>query len=473
MLEYGMSYEIHPDRTQTFVFPPALDDWIPPDHPARFVAEFVDSLDVASMGFKVGHAPTGRPSYSAHLLLAVYCYCYFNRIRSFRAMERACLENVAVMWLTGLERPDHNSLWRFWRDNRKQLREVLKQSVQLAGTLGLVAMVLHAVDGTKIQAAASMKTAKVRSLLEAALKRVGKSIDDMEASLEDSADEQLDGFRLPEELADARKRKDAIQRSLLALDEAGTNTLNPNDPDARVMKCSGKQQLGYNAQAVADESGIVVGAEVVPNENDHGLLSTMIENVRETAGMTAADTLADKGYSSAEDLGRAEEKGLPVLVNLPRNVAPPDGTSPFHASRFRYDAERDCCICPLGCELKFQRARKSRRGVAIRVYHCAGYRDCPMRDQCSSNKRGRIIELSNRHLAVENQRQKHKEPGAKAKLARRGVMIEPVFATVKEVLGFRRWSFRGLDNVRTQWLLTCAVINLRKLYPVWRANLVT
>ena len=96
-----------------------------------------------------------------------------------------------------------------------------------------------------------------------------------------------------------------------------------------------------------------------------------------------------------------------------------------------------------------------------------------MRGQCSSNKRGRIIELSNRHLAVENQRQKHKQPSAKAKLARRGVIIEPVFATVKEVLGFRRWSFRGLHNVRTQWLLTCAIVNLRKLYPVWRANLVT
>jgi transposase len=468
-----MSYEKYADRTQTFLLPPCLDDWVPQDHPVRFIAEFVDSLDLAKMGFKVGHAPVGRPSYSAQLLLSIYCYCYFSRIRSYRDMEKACRENIAVLWLAGFERPDHNVLWRFWRDNREQMRRVLRQSVQVAAGLGLARLVLTAVDGTKIRAAASMKTAKYRAALEAALRRVEKSIDEFETEMEKSADDQLDGVRLPEGLADARRRREAIQRSLLELDQAGTNTLSPNDPQARVMKCGGKQQLGYNAQAVADESGIVVAAEVFQKENDRALLSTMIGLTQETVGQPPAETLADKGYSSAEDLGEAQEKGLPVLVNLGENVAPPDGSSPFHASRFTYDAEHDCCVCPIGGVLEFQRTRTSRRGLFTKVYHCARYRDCPMRDQCSSNKRGRIIELSNHHAAVENQRQKLKEPGAKEKLARRAVIIEPVFATVKTVLGFRRWSFRGLENVRTQWSLMCLTVNLRKLYPVWRENLVT
>jgi transposase len=473
MLELGMSYEIHADRSQTFLLPPALDDWVPSDHPARFVAEFVESLDLPAMGFEVGHAPVGRPSYSAELLLSIYCYCYFSGIRAFRHLERACSENVAVMWIAGLQRPDHNSFWRFIRDNKKVLRGLLKQSVQVAARLGLVEMVLNAVDGTKIQAAASMKTARYRRTLEAALQRLDKSIEEFETELERSAEEELDGYRLPEELADAQERREAIRRSLLELNRAETNTLSPNDPDARVMKCSGKQLLGYNAQAVADESGIVLAAEVFQNENDRGLLSTMIERVEENVGQIAAETLADKGYSSAEDLGEAEEKAIPVLVNLPQNVAPPEGTSPFHASRFTYDAERDCCICPIGRELKLQRSRKSRRGLFTKVYHCACYRDCPMRKRCSSNKRGRTIELSNHHQAVENQRQKLQAPGAKEKLDRRGVIVEPVFAVVKEVLGFRRWSVRGLENVRTQWALICSIVNLRKLYPLWRANLVT
>jgi transposase len=96
-----MSHEIEADRNQSFLLPPALDDWVPEDHPARFIAAFVDSLDLQGMGFEVGHTPTGRPRYSARLILSVICYCYFSRIRSLRGMEQACLENVAVMWLTG------------------------------------------------------------------------------------------------------------------------------------------------------------------------------------------------------------------------------------------------------------------------------------------------------------------------------------------------------------------------------------
>jgi len=178
-----MSYEKKPDRSQVFLLPPSLDDWVPEDHPARFIDAFVESLDLPALGFEVGHAPTGRPRYSAQLLLSVYIYCYFDRIRSLRRMERACLENVALMWLTGNERPDHNTLWRFFGDNKKAIRKVLKQSVKVAVDANLVGMVLHAVDGTKIEAQASSKTAYYRKQQDEALKRVDFSIAEMERLL--------------------------------------------------------------------------------------------------------------------------------------------------------------------------------------------------------------------------------------------------------------------------------------------------
>lgn len=466
-----MSHEIEADRNQTFLLPPALDDWVPEDHPARFIAAFVDSLDLQGMGFEVGHTPTGRPRYSARLLLSVICYCYFSRIRSLRGMEQACLENVAVMWLTGLERPDHNTLWRFWRDNRDQLRGLLKQSVRVAADMGLVGMVLNAVDGTKIQAQASLRTAKYRNLLKAALERIEDSIGEMERGLQASAGDELEGYRLPEGLADARARKERIERSLKELDEAGANSLNPHEPDARVMKCGEKKTFGYNAQAVSDERvGIVVGADVVAEETDHGLLADMIEKAEETAGQAAKETLADKGYSAAEDIGQAQEKGYEVLVNLPKNVAPPDGEDPFHSSRFTYDSKHDCCICPIGGILKYQRTYKD-RGKTVRVYHCTGYKDCLLRETCSSNTRGRTIKIGEHHQAVERQRQKQRASGSKALLARRAVIIEPVFAMIKDNLGFRRWSVRNLEGVKTQWALTCATVNLRKLYHAWADHL--
>ena len=461
-----MSYEIEPDRTRTFLFPPALDDLVAADHPARFIAEFVDSLDLQSMKIKVGHAPKGRPRYSARLLLGVFCYCYFSRIRSLREMERACLENVAVMWLTGMEAPDHNTLWRFSRDNREQLRGLLKESVRVAAELDLVGMVLHAVDGTKIQAQASLKTGFFRSSLNEVLARAEESIQAMLEGIEASAG--LDGYRLPAELADAQGRKERIASKLKRLDEAETNSLNPHDPDARIMKCDGKKVFSYNAQAVADDrAGIVVGADVVTNETDHGLLVGMIEKANETTDSAVEETVADNGYFSGEELAKAEEKEHQVLVNLTDQVAPPENDKPFHASRFTYDPERDCCVCPIGGILKYQRSYVD-RGETVSIYHCTGYKECPMRKRCSSAKRGRTIKLSANRLAVERQRLKQRDPAAKSKLARRRVIVEPVFSVIKDALGFRRWSVRGLEAVRTQWAIMCTMVNLHKTYRAWK-----
>jgi len=466
-----MSYEIEADRNQTFLFPPALDDWIPQDHPARFIASFVDTLDLQSLGFEVGHAPTGRPRFSARLLLSVICYCYFSRIRSLRGMEQACQENVALMWLTGFEKPDHNTLWRFWRDNRGPLRGLLRKSVQVAGDMGLLGMVLHAVDGTKIRAQASLKTGVYRKKLKDALELLDKSIREMEEGIEASVNTEIGSCRLPQELLDARTRKEMIEGSLEVLDEAQTNSLNPSEPDARIMKCSGVKTFGYNAQAVADGMiGIVVGTKVVSNETDTGLLATMIDSAVETVGAKPTQTLADKGYSAAQDLADAGKKGHEILVNLKRDVSPPGDEKPFHSSRFPFDAENDCCICPIGGILRFQHAYKD-HGKPCRVYHCAGFKECPRRMECSKNKRGRSIKLGQNHQAVRNQIDKQKDPEAKSQLARRSVIVEPVFAIVKEILGFRKWSVQGIEGVQTQWALMCTTVNLRKLYTAWRANL--
>lgn len=465
-----MSYEIKPDRSQVFLLPPSLEDWIPQDHPARFIDAFVQSLDLPGLGFEVGHAPTGRPSYSAQLLLSVYLYCYFDRIRSLRRMEQACLDNIAVMWLTGNEHPDHNTLWRFFRDNKKAIRKVVKQSVKVAASADLVGMVLHAVDGTKIEAQASCRTAYYRKRLQDSLKRVDASIQQMERLLEASEGGGVDSCRLPGELADAQKLQEKIRKSLAELDEAGTNSLQPNEPDARIMKCSGRKLFAYNAQAVTDaKAGIVVGEDVVTQETDHGMLAPMVERVQETAGAAAKTTLADKGYSAAKDLAEAHEKGFEVLVNLGKNVNPDDNHQPFHTSRFAHDPERDCCICPLGQTLPLQRIKHPRSTTdTIRVYHCTVYKDCPRRWECSTNKRGRTVELLEHHEAVEKQRTKLKSKDARDALARRGVIVEPTFAFVKDNLGFRHWSFRTLDGVRTQWSLICTTVNLRKLFVAWR-----
>jgi transposase len=119
----------------------------------------VDAVDLQELGFQQREAEEGRPSYAADLLLKVWLYGYFHKIRATRPLEKACMNDIGLLWLTGLEKPDHNTLWRFWRDNKKAIRRVFKETLQMAAKAKLTGLILHAVDGTKIETAASKKGA--------------------------------------------------------------------------------------------------------------------------------------------------------------------------------------------------------------------------------------------------------------------------------------------------------------------------
>jgi transposase len=197
-----MAQPIAPDYGQQFLFPPALEDWVPADHPARFLREFVDQLDLPTLGFALPAAVEGRPPYHPSLLLKIWLYGYYHRIRSTRKLETACREHLSLLWLTGLIQPDHNSLWRFWRDHQKALRQIFKQTVQVAVRTGAVGLALQALDGTKIQAACSGPQGWSKEYMEKLLAQLDSALDAIELTIvEENADRDQPGYRLPAGLA--------------------------------------------------------------------------------------------------------------------------------------------------------------------------------------------------------------------------------------------------------------------------------
>lgn len=106
------------DRDQLTMFPEALDEYIHPDNPVRFIDAFVESLDLSSLGFqRVIHADTGRPPYHPGDLLRLYIYGYLNRVRSSRRLEKEANRNVELMWLLRRLIPDFKTIADFRRDN--------------------------------------------------------------------------------------------------------------------------------------------------------------------------------------------------------------------------------------------------------------------------------------------------------------------------------------------------------------------
>lgn len=447
------------------MLPPAIEDWIGPEHPARFIREFVESIDLAEFGFELPE-PTveGRPRYSPALLLRAWLYGYLKKTRSSRKLEEACAEQMGFIWLCGALRPDHNTLWRFWKANSKALRKLFARSVEVAVNLKMVGFVTQALDGTRIQAQCSSRRTCDEGSLKRMIERLDKELEDYERALLDAQSDPVRPIDMPSELRKSSELREQVRDALAQVEQGVAKHVNPREREARRMSADGRNRFAYNAQAVVDaKSQILVAAEVVDEPNDTQQLAAMVELSERTGGEATQTTLADGGYSTGKQLQKAQARSQEVVMPLP-SASKNQEDKPYHASNFAYDEKADEVVCPQGRRIPFQRER-IRKGVAHRVYRSAATcKDCPVRSQCTADRHGRAIDVSPWREAIEIHRQKMDTDEAKEAYKRRAPLIEPVFGWIKQCDGMRRWSFKGLESVRTQWAMLCAARNLWKIY---------
>ncbi len=148
--------------------------------------------------------------------MKIWLYGYFHRLRSTRKLEVACREHLSLLWLTGLIAPDHNSLWRFWQREPEGLAPVFKQSAQLALRTGAVGLVSQALDGTKIEAAASRYSGWSQEYMEKLLAALDTALDQTEWALAQENHEPP-GYRLPAGLAERQALRRAGQNGFGAI----------------------------------------------------------------------------------------------------------------------------------------------------------------------------------------------------------------------------------------------------------------
>jgi transposase len=457
---------------EVMLLPPSLDEWIGPKHPARFIREFVEQIDLAAEGFEIPNWEEGGVCFAPELLLSVWLYGYLRRIRSLRGLEQACASDLAFMYLSGMHRPDHNALWRFWKANKKALKAIFKKTVRVAVKLELVELVLQAIDGTKIMASCSKHGSFDAAHLRRLEHQLEESINRLEHQIEQAGPElSLAPAALHEDLADRRRLQSQVKAALQNLEASASRYIHPKELDARRMKTEGSKRFGYNAQISVDaKAQIVTAAEVTSQQNDSQQLLPMIEAAQANTQAPSQCTLADSGYSSGAQLAAVQEHGHQVIAPLAHPIQNTQ-QNPYHSSAFGYDREADVVICPQGQKLLFNHSR-DRRGQLIRVFrNAAACAHCSVRSLCTTDRRGRAIDVGPFDQAIAIQRQKMAKVENQQLFKERARIVEPVFAAIKALWQFQRWTVRGLENVCSQWTLLCTTWNLKKLYQRWAADI--
>ena len=465
------------DREQMWLLPPTLNDLLPLDHPARFVAEFVDALDRegwAELGVEIDGDPMGAPAYHPRALLSVWLYGFMTGVRSCRKLEAACRDQIPYLWLTGWQQPDHNTLWRFYKERRQSMRKLFERTVRTAVTMKLVDLAVQAVDGTKVGANAARDRTYSAEELGRLLNRVEKAISDLEAQNE--AGEDTPALHLPGELTNKQALREQIRHAMDELaSEQTRKRINLTDRDAKLMRTRQGFVPSYNAQAMVsplasggETTGMLLTAvEVVDQVNDAFQLTPMMEQAEDITGTRTPLTLADAGYYGGRHLEASQHKGQQVA--MPDMAGPLD--NPYHKDRFTYDEANDSYICPHGKVLRFSHSTTN-KGVPFRAYRpvsVSSCRTCPAFGVCAKNyKKGRKLEIGPHDRALRAHREWMSTEAARTAYKLRKYLIEPVFGIFKEQLRARRFLLRGLANVKAEWTVLAIAFNLRTLWKAWR-----
>ena len=164
------------NRYQSTLLPESLDDYVGENNPARVVDVFVDSLDLANMGFNIVAKDLDRPGYHPETMLKLYIYGYLNKVQSSRRLERESQRNVELMWLLRRLCPNFKTIADFRKDNPKAIRSACKQFVLLCRKLDLLSDNLVAIDGSKFKAVNNRDNNFTKGKLERRLKMVDESI---------------------------------------------------------------------------------------------------------------------------------------------------------------------------------------------------------------------------------------------------------------------------------------------------------
>lgn len=425
------------NRNQSLLLPPSYETFLGESHEAVVLAEFIDSLNLASLEAGYGNEHGGSSAYHPVMLLTVLLYGYMNGAFSSRKIAKRLRQDLAYMYLTGNSTPDFRTLARFRKEKGEYLATAFKEVVTKARELGFISFGTVSLDGTKIYANASKAKNETSDELEENI----RSIMD-EAERIDDAEDKLYGDKEDEEPAEL-KTKEGRAKKKRELEKK--RTVNATDPDARLMKMKrGDFANGYNVQ-IMTEHGLVLASHVADTSADQNLLVPTVQAFKKMHGAAPKRLLADKGYSGEPNYRFCEEEHIDAFI--------PVHKEPVDLTAYVYDKIRDAYTDGAGRVFEFKQ-HMNRHGNKSVVYGNINH----------VTKEKKFLSI-----ALEWQRYAREQRGKLASLQGQKIYgqrmhdVEPAFANIKHNLGFTSFSLRGFEGVRNEWNLISLAHNLRKM----------
>ena len=420
------------EPNQVQLLPPALSDWLPEGHLAHFVSDTVDQLDLSPFLKRYSGRASGKGQKAYHpaMMLKVLIYSYCAGIFSSRKIMAALQELVPLRYLAAGNCPGHRTIARFREKNLSRFRSVFVEVVRIAQESGLVTMGTLAVDGSRVKANASKRKAMSYKRMKEAERKLGeeiRKITRMARQIDQAEDSEFGpdfrGDELPEEL---KRRKDRLK----AIREA-------------------KRRLEAEQEAEDDRTGRgqkgrgLKRPEGVPADDKQTNFTDPESRIMNTGG---------KSYEQCYNAQTAVDGANHIIVA----------------------ADVGSCAADTKQLLPMADAAEQNTGVrAKRVLADAGYKseenlrgleERRMDGYVSVGKKDRIADNvdPSRPATRRMARKLRTKIGRKQYKKRKGI-VEPAFGWIKNVLGFRSFSMRGLAKVTGEWDLVCLAVNLRRM----------
>ncbi len=470
-----MSYIQLSDRYQKQLFS-SLDDQIRDDNPVRIIDAIINSIVSANKERFITTRETevGRPKYPEDILLKLFMYGYFNGIRSSRKLEIETYRNIEVKWLLGELNPDHWTISNYRKEHGEDIKFITKKFREFLKTSGYIKLKTVAVDGTKVKAYTNRDMLTIEKI-ESKLSNLDKKIEEYLLKLsdrdkqEDILEEIEDGDYEPDtqkyldKIIALQKQVEQLQYQKDILETENRKYISLSDIDAHLMKSRDGKIPGYNVQIVVDaENKMIADSEVFTDENDLNLIDDMLESIKDELGEKPEEMVLDNGYNKLdliEEVGKKEED-IDIYVAQNKTQEEKDQI------KFRYDKEKDEYICKQGKRLIPIQRNKKRRGSLADVYQGIECNGCPMRDECTGSKKGRIFHRYLNQEFRDSYKKKMNTPKGREKMKLRRTLAEHPFGTIKYLMGKIPILLRGTLKVSTEINLFTTVYNLKRLITI-------